>query len=202
MANLAALLDKEAGAEIESILSEARQRASEIVAEAEKEAEATLAQRNRTLASQHEAAGVRARSSAQLEASSMRLRAQHEAVEDVFDKVQKDVDALMGDEKRYAPVFKSLLEEAAEAVGKDKVSDVTVNPKDEKLAKSALKDLSINAPVHTDESVRGGVRLRATGSNSTVENTLPVRLEALRDELASEVSGVLFKNAPAQTQGS
>ena len=108
-------------------------------------------------------------------------------------RVQKDVDALMGDEKRYAPVFKSLLSEAAEAVGKDRVSDVTVNPKDEKVAKNALKDLSINAPVHTDENVRGGVRLRATGSNSTVENTLPVRLEALRDELASEVSGVLFK---------
>ena len=47
MSDLAALLDKEAGAEITAILSEARDRASEIVAAAQAEAETLLASRER-----------------------------------------------------------------------------------------------------------------------------------------------------------
>jgi F0F1-type ATP synthase membrane subunit b/b' len=42
MSDLSALLDREASAEIETLLSEARQRASEIVAEATAEAEQLL----------------------------------------------------------------------------------------------------------------------------------------------------------------
>ncbi len=61
MANLAALLEKEAGAEIEAMLSEARTRASEIVANAKSEAESILAQRERSAKTQHEATLVRAR---------------------------------------------------------------------------------------------------------------------------------------------
>lgn len=51
MANLAALLDREAGAEIEAILSEARQRASEIVARAKEEAKQIVSLKERVLAS-------------------------------------------------------------------------------------------------------------------------------------------------------
>ena len=49
MANLSALLEREASAEIETILSEARARASEIVAKAEDDAKATAASREGTL---------------------------------------------------------------------------------------------------------------------------------------------------------
>ena len=69
MANLAALLEREASAEVETILSEARQRASEIVAKAEEDAKALTAQRERLSQTQGEAARVRAASAATTELS-------------------------------------------------------------------------------------------------------------------------------------
>lgn len=193
MANLAALLDKEASAEITAIISEARERASEIVAKAKEEAEGILAQRKRTVASQHESALVRAKSAAQLEASSMRLRAQHEAVEAVFSKVGKEVDALIKDDSRYKKVLETLLDEAVASVptGTKAIAAVVVNPGDKKLLEEALKKHKLDDKVQTDESLRGGVRLKVAASNVAIENTLLYRCEALESELASDVSRLL-----------
>ena len=191
MANLSALLDKEASAEIEAILSEARQRASEIVAKAEEDAKATTAQRERLSQSQGEAARVRARSAAQLEASSMKLRAQHSVVEDVFGSAEAELRKLSKDKKRYSPVLASLLGEAVDALGgKENVSKVIVNPADEQVGKEAAKNYGLENKLETSETVEGGVKVKAT-SNVTIENTLFDRLQAARDDLASEVSQLL-----------
>lgn len=194
MADLAALLDKEASAEIEAIHSEARARASEIVAKAQEDAAALVSQRERAAAQQHEAALVRSRSSAQLEASSMKLRAQQEAIESVFREATQRIDALTGNPAEYGPVLTKLLQEALAAVGAN-ASAVTVHvaPADEKLARDALAKL--NAPaarVEANDAVKGGVRLKG-GANTSVENTLYGRLAALRDDLASEVARTLQK---------
>ncbi len=191
MANLAALLEKEAGAEVEEILSEARQRASEIVAKAEDDAKALTAQRERTSQSQGEAARVRAASAAQLEASSMKLRAQHSVVEGVFEAAENELRTLQKDDKRYTPVFSSLLDEAVGALGgKAEVTKVIVNPVDEKRAKEAAKQHGLDSKVETDAGVEGGVKLKAR-SNVTLENSLFDRLRSAREELASEVSKLL-----------
>ena len=193
MAKLAALLDKEASAEIDAILSEARSRASEITAAAEEEAKNTLAQREKVLAQQHEAALVRARSAAQLEAASMRLRAQHEAVESVFAQVRRDIAALVKDKKRYRPVLAELIKAAADGVGSSGNLIVTVHPDEADVAEAALTDLGYTAKVEADPGIEAGARLRAKGANVTLENTLYGRLEALTGELASEVSRVLLE---------
>lgn len=191
MANLAALLEREASAEIEAILSEARQRASEIVAKAEEDAKAMTAQRERLSQTQSEAARVRAQSAAQLEASSLKLRAQHSVVEEVFETAQAEIRSLVKDDKRYTPVFAALLEEAVAALGgSDNVAKVTVNPADETRAREAGKKHGLEAKVDTDAAVEGGVKVKAV-SNVTVENTLLDRLQAAREELASEVSRLL-----------
>ena len=191
MANLSALLDKEASAEIEAILSEARQRASELVAKAEDDAKAATAQRERLSQSQGEAARVRARSAAQLEASSMKLRAQYSAVEDVFGSAEAELRKLTKDKKRYAPILSELLSEAVEALGgHDKVAKVMVNPADEQAGQEAAKQYGLGSKVETDKSVEGGVKVKAT-SNVTIENTLFDRLQAAREDLASEVSRLL-----------
>ena len=191
MANLSALLDKEASAEIEAILSEARQRASEIVAKAEDEAKAAAAQRERLSQSQSEAAKVRAQSAAQLEASSLKLRAQYSAVEDVFGSAEAELRKLTKDKKRYSPILAELLSEAVEALGgPDKVARVTVNPADEGAAKEAAKQYGLGDKIETDKSVEGGVKVKA-GSNVTIENSLFDRLQAAREDLASEVSRLL-----------
>lgn len=193
MADLAALLDKEASAEIEQILSEARKRASEIVEAAEAEAEALLANRKRSIEASARAALVRARSSAQLESSSLTLRAQHGAIEDVFKEAEKRVEALTRG-PTYVEVLGALLKEAV-AAGSGNPADVkavVVNPADKEAAVKAAKQLSLADKITTDPSVKAGVRLDGGASHVTIENTLYGRLASLRDELAAEVSQVLL----------
>jgi len=185
MANLAALLDREAGAEIEAILSEARQRASEIVARAKDEAKTIVAQKERQLLGEHEAAIVRAKSAAQLEASALKLRTQNEAVQGIFGKVEEGIAALMKDKSRYQGVLNNLFKEAAEAVGN--VSSIIVNPADKDLIKAPQ-----GVKVETDPNIVGGLRLRGDKSNATIENTLGARLETLRNDLASDVYKMLL----------
>ena len=188
MADLAALLDKEASAEIEAILAEARERASAIVADAERDAEALVAARERQAKAQRQAAFVRARSAAQLEAASMRLNAQQEAIQSVFREAEDEIAALTDDDARYAPVFASLLREALDGV-RGTPDALVVHPDDEDVAKKAAKAAGVDADIRTDPSVRAGVKV--TTGRVAVENTLYGRLDALRDELASEVADAL-----------
>ncbi len=188
MADLAALLDKEASAEIEAILAEARERASAITSEAEREAESLLAAKERTARAAREAALVRARSAAQLEAASMRLNAQQAAIQSVFDALERDIDALRGDTERYAGVLEALLREALTGLAGD-AEQVVVHPDDQDAGQRALDATGSKASLATDPDVRAGVRV-VTGS-VRVENSLPARLDMLRDELASEVAAVL-----------
>jgi V/A-type H+-transporting ATPase subunit E len=193
VADLAALLDKEASAEIESIRSEAQERASEIVAEAEEEAEQLVAKRERAAKQQRDAALVRARSSAELEAASMRLKAQQQAIESVFDEARDRIDALVSNRETYAPVLKTLLQQAI--AGLDSKADMTVvvNPDESSVAKEVVDELDLQVEVSTDDQLRGGVRLKAAKGSNSIENTLVGRLDALRDDLASEVSEVLLQ---------
>ena len=116
MADLSTLLAKEASTEIEAILSEANERAAQITEAARSEAESIVADRERRAKSQREASLVRARSAAQLEASAIRLRAQHEGVRGVFDDVRRRLDELVADKSRYPAVFEKLLEQAVAAI--------------------------------------------------------------------------------------
>jgi V/A-type H+-transporting ATPase subunit E len=191
---LAALLDQEAGAEIDAILAEARSRVSELVAAAKEREEARLAQARRTLATQHEAAMVRAESAAQLEATAVKLRAQHQVVEAVFSQAAKELDALIGDAKRYQPVLLKLLNEAIDALGGEavKIASVTVNPDDQGLITAVAKKLNLAAEIKTDPELRGGVKVTAADANVSITNSLPVRLAAVREELTTDLSRLLF----------
>lgn len=192
MADLAALLDREATAEIEGILSEARERASAIVSEAEEEAEALLANRERAARAQRDAELVRARSSAQLEASSLTLRAQHAAIQDVFEEAERSI-AETARGPGYDKVMAALIEEALAAGGfsRDQVDTVMVHPDEEAVARKVVEKAGLDATVVPDSGVRAGVRLKA-GEHMVIENTLFGRLGSLRDELAGEVAQVLL----------
>ena len=197
MANLSTLLEKEASAEIEAILSEARERASEIVAQAKEDAEATTAQQKRTAETQYDAALVRARSSAQLEASSLKLRAQHQAVEEVFEDAHDSLESLVKDKgERYTDILEGLLAEAVEGIGgAENVGAVLVNPEDKEVAEKVAAKHDLKGKLETDEEIVGGVRVRGAGGHMRLENTLYGRLESAREELTSEVSKVLFGSA-------
>lgn len=191
MADLSTLLAKEASTEIEAILSEANERAAQITEAARSEAESIVADRERRAKAQREASLVRARSAAQLEASAIRLRAQHEGVKGVFDDVRRRLDELVGDRGRYATVFEKLIGEAVAATKDVGIAGIEVAPGDEQLAKDVLGKLGVSATVQPVDDVKGGVRVR-TERRSAVENTVYDRLEAMAGELASEVSQALF----------
>ncbi|MEM7736851.1 MAG: V-type ATP synthase subunit E [Deinococcota bacterium] len=193
MANLEALLKGEAQTEIDAIISEAKSRASEIVAQADDEASALKAQRERQANSQHEATIIRGKSAAQLEAASLKLRTQHELVESAFGDAKKQLTAIVKDEARYREIMGKLLDEVVDTLGgADAVESVTVNTKDKALITDILGSRNLNASVKTDKTMTGGLSAKAKGTNIVVSNSLLARLEAARDELASDVSQALF----------
>ncbi|HEX7003266.1 MAG TPA: V-type ATP synthase subunit E [Trueperaceae bacterium] len=193
MADLAALLEKEASAEIEQILSEARTRASEIVEGARAEAETLLASRKRSVEAQSAAGLVRARSAAQLEASSLTLRAQHDAIAAVFQEAEERIAALRRG-PTYVEVLGQLMKEAVAASGSDpsEIRAVKVDPEDDEAARKAAKGLGLQDRITADPKVYAGVRVEAASDSAVIENTLPGRLAALRGELAAEVAQVLL----------
>jgi len=191
MSDLSALLDREAGAEIEAIVAEARERASALAAKAQAEAEQLLAQRQRAAELGREATLVRAHSAAQLEASALKLRAQHAAVEGVFDLARTRLTSLSGDPARYAGVLAKLLGEAVEAVGPADVAAIQTAPADVATVVGEVARLGLQAPVEADGALAQGVRV-VSKRRSAVENTLSTRLSALEGELAADVSRALF----------
>lgn len=192
MAHLNALLEREASAEIEAISSEAQTRVSEIRNQAQADADARVAKAERELASQSEATKVRAESAAKLEASSQLLNAKQVAVEHVFEQARAEIDAIVADGRRYPSIFKKLLQEATEALAGE-VAQVVVHSKDKAMAEEAVAAQKLKAQVVTDDAIFGGVKVKAAKSNTSIVNTLPERLAAVRDEAASEVSHQLFQ---------
>jgi V/A-type H+-transporting ATPase subunit E len=196
MSELTALLEREASAEIESILAEARSRAAASVADARAEAEQILAQRRRSAEVQRDAALVRARSAAALEASALKLQAQHAALEGVFEDVRGQLAGLPGDAKAYAAVLQRMLAEALDSLGVSNAAAVMVAPSDVAVAQAALAALGHDLPVVAEAGVSLGVRVQSK-SRSAVENSLLARLAALEGELAAEVSRLLFASDAA-----
>ncbi len=184
MAELAALLEREASVEKEIVISEAKAKASEIVAKAKEEAKALITRTEPVLTKQHEAEILRVKSAAQLEASALKLHTQNEAVQKVFAQVEENIKKLVADKDKYKEVLNKLFLEAKEIVGE--VSTVTLNPADKELLE--LEGLKVK----TDESVFAGVKLQGKNMSTTVENSLPARLANLREELSSEVFRTLF----------
>jgi V/A-type H+/Na+-transporting ATPase subunit E len=195
VSDLTALLEHEASAEIESILAAARERASELLDAARADAEAATAARERSVATAREALAVRAQSSARLEASALKLRAQHEAVEAVFAAAQERIEAIARDAKAYEPVLAGLLVEALNGLGDEAPTEIVVAARDVELATALAAKQGVTAPVVAGD-VAHGVRVR-TGRGSSVENSLLGRLETVRGELASQVTEVLFGETTA-----
>ncbi len=198
MSDLAALLDKEASAEIAAISSEAQKRASELTAAAQAEADSFSAARERAAQAQSEADLVRTRSAAQLEAASIRLNAQHSAVQSVFDAVRAELDNLIG-KPEWAGRLGQLLQEAVAGSGlpASEVTKILVSPADVAAARAAASEQGISAPVEAADDVSHGVRIRTGASDLIIENTLIERLRSAQEELAAEVARLLSGTAGA-----
>ena len=178
------LLEHEAQGEIERIRAEARDRAGQILAQAQERAQALVESRARLLDTQRQAGLVRARSAADLELNAARLTAGEQGLSQVYALVESQLRDISG-LPEYREILARLLTQARQAI--PDAEAVEVSPQDLTVAQGLVTDL----PVRANPGVQGGVRVVARGGKSGITNTLPGRLERVRAELAPQVSRLL-----------
>lgn len=188
---LVALLEREAAAEREQILNDARAQADAIRAEARREAEEYLAATRGRLEAEGRAALVKAQSTAQLRSSALVLQAKEEEITRVFARAQDDLAAFASDAQRYPTVLQAFIEEGLRGTAGHAV--VTVNPADQAAAEALVRTRGWDVTVQADPAVRGGGKISSPGGRFVVTNTLASRLERARPALAAEVAKILWE---------
>ncbi len=187
---LVTILEKEANAEIERILTEARGHAERLIAQANQETQAYLAEQRQRIDAERKAALVKADSAAQVRASALVLKAKDQAIAEVFATAGADLSRLQQDKTRYGAILRGLIQEASGALS-GRVT-VQVNPTDLDLVKQAVKDLKLDAEVKTGDDISGGVRLISSDGRFVVENTLASRVERVRSLIVPEIAAQLW----------
>ncbi|OFX30482.1 MAG: hypothetical protein A2Z07_08800 [Armatimonadetes bacterium RBG_16_67_12] len=188
---LITLLEREAAAEREQVLADAKAQAEVVRAEAKRDAEEYVSATRERLETEAKAALVKAQSTAQLRASSLVLRAKEEEIARVFAHAEAELAKFARDHLRYPEALKTFVEEGLQAVAGRAV--VTVNPSDQPIAQELVRLRGGNVTVQTDPSVQGGARINSPDGRFVVTNTLASRLERARPALAAEVAKILWE---------
>jgi vacuolar-type H+-ATPase subunit E/Vma4 len=187
---LVAILEREASAEIERVLTEARAQAEQLLAAARKDAQVYLEEQQRRLDAERAAAATRAQSAAQVKAAALVLQAKDRAIADVFARAEAELAQVQQDKARYGAILRGLIKEAAAALtGRFRVE---VNPRDLEITRQAVRDLKLDADVVASDAVSGGARLSTGDGRLVVENTLQSRLARVKTIVASEVAALLW----------
>lgn len=187
---LVTILEKEANAEIERILTEARGQAERLIAQANQDAQAYLTEQRQRIEAERKAALVKADSAAQVRASALVLQAKDQAIAEVFATAGAELARLQQDKTRYGAILRGLIREASGALSGRMT--VQANPKDLDLVKQAVKDLKLDAEVKPGDDISGGVRLISDDGRFVVENTLASRVARVRSLIAPEIAAQLW----------
>lgn len=188
---LITLLEREAAAEREKILTEARAQAEAVVADARRQAEQLLAVHKERLEAEARAARVRAESTGHLRASSQVLQAKEEEIAQVFARAETELARIPSDGQRYPAILRAFVDEALG--GLDSAGVVIVNPADQATVQALLKDRGSAITVRGDPAVVGGVKVASLDGRFVVTNTLASRLERARPLIAADVARVLWE---------
>jgi len=190
---LITLLEREAAAEREQVLAEARAQAASLAAEAQRQADETLAAHKERLAAEAKAALVKAQSTAQLRAAALVLRAKEEAIAAVFAGAEGELAQLVGNGRRYPAALRLFIEEALQGFSGRAI--ITVNPADQPVVQALVKERRWDVTLQADPSVQGGARIVSPDGRLIVTNTLSSRLDRARPMLLAEVARVLWPTA-------
>ena len=191
--DLIALLEREATAERDKLLTEARAQAEAVLAQARREAEDLLARNQERVEAEAKAALIKAQSTARLRASSLVLRAKEEEIARVFARAEAELSRLGGNGQRYPAALRTFIEEALRGLEGEAV--VAVNPADQSIAVALAGERGWKVTVRADASVQGGARVASPEGRFMVTNTLASRLDRARPMLAAEVARVLWSDA-------
>ncbi len=187
---LITLLEREAAAEREQVLAEARAQAASLAVEAQRQADETLAAHTEQRAAETKAALVKAQSTAQLRAAALVLRAKEEAIAAVFAGVEAELAKLVGNGQRYPAALRLFIEEALQGFSGRAI--ISVNPADQPVVQAMVKERGWDVALQADPSVQGGARIASPDGRLIVTNTLSSRLDRARPVLSAEVARVLW----------
>ncbi|MBI4279737.1 MAG: hypothetical protein HY660_14905 [Armatimonadetes bacterium] len=185
------LLEREANAERDRLLAEARQQAEEMVKTAAAEAERVRAAAKQRLEGELRTARIKAQSTAQLQAASLVLRTKDDVLSTVFSRAEEKLRRTIEDRDRYARMLRVLIKEGA--AGLSGGLTVEVAERDLPLAQAAARDLGIDAEVRGSPGINVGTRVTSGDGRFVVDNTLASRLARAKPALMAEVARVLWE---------
>lgn len=188
--DLITLLEREAAAERDGVLAEARAQAATLTADAQRQADEMLAAHKARLEAETRGALVKAQSTAHLRAAALVLRAKADAIAAVFADAQTELARLVHDGQRYPAALRHFIAEAVEGFPAGAI--VSVNPADQPVAEALVKERGWNVTVRGDPEVQGGVRVALPDGRLVVTNTLASRLDRARPILVAELARVLW----------
>lgn len=188
MSKLDDILRQEAHADISRILDESGSRAESLIREAKKKASARLAIHRKRIESEIRAASNRAQGAAELTVATARVQAKGEIIALVRKKTLSAIEEL-GAKSGYSQILTALADEAIEALEATEV--VVVNPNDAKIISSWAMQRQIE--IQTDAELHLGVRLVSPSSRRSAENSLAERLDRVWDMLSARVAQILWR---------
>lgn len=188
--DLVAILEQEAAAEIERILTEARAQAEQVTSDARKEAEVSLETQRARVDDERKTARTRTEGAAVLAASALVLQAKDRAITEIFSHAESELARIRKDKAQYRTVLRGLIREAAGSLEGRIVVEAQRDDLD--AVRQAVRELQLDADVRSAEDVSGGVRLSTADGRFVVENTLDSRLARIRPVLAPEVAALLW----------
>jgi vacuolar-type H+-ATPase subunit E/Vma4 len=190
---LVAILEKEAAAEIDRVLTDARAQAQQLVSGAETDAAAIRAEAAQRAEADRTTALTRAQSAAQLKAASLVLQTKDRSIAEVFETAHAELARVSHDRAAYPRLLRSLIKEAAAELSGRLV--IEANPADADTAGAAAREVGVDAEVKPSAEVSGGVVVSTTDGRFTVQNTLASRLERVKPVLVTEVADLLWGRA-------
>ncbi|MFH1736612.1 MAG: V-type ATP synthase subunit E [Actinomycetota bacterium] len=182
-------IEEEGEARCKEILDNAEAEAAEILKNAKEEAKRVREEYVTRAEATMYGEKTRILSDAKLYVKKQVIQAKEKHIEDAFDNVASEFEA-MRKRPEYASYFRRLLDEtAANAEGNLVIS---VDRRDEKVARDAVAAAGLDCELRTDISTLGGLKAITADGRIVLTNTIDSRLERAKQFLKPEVATKLF----------
>jgi len=188
MSKLRDVLQEEALVEIDKVLAGANSRAETLVAEAKSKASERVEAYRKKAEVELRVAIRRAESAAELKVSTARMKARGEVIGLVRKGVLAGFEEIAG-RPGYDKILEALAEEAMKAA--EAPEALVVHPNDEAKVSGWAEQKGLQ--LRTDPSLYLGVRIVVRGGQRSVENSLLERFERAWETLASDVAQRLWE---------
>ena len=185
------LLEREARVERDKVLSEAREKAQEIRAAADKDAAEISGETRRGLEGERAQILNRATSAASLRAAALVLEAKDQAIREVFQRAAEELKRASEDPERRRDMLRTLLAEAIQGL-QTEGAILEVPRGDAEAAREICHALGLSLEIRENPEISGGVRITTKDRRVVVENTVSSRLARTRAALVSRVAEILW----------